>query len=152
MIAFFGLTFLASLVGSQFSKRAPKRPWYRLLRKAPQNPPPWVFGVVWPALYSLIARSGARAWKKRDKAALALWGLQLASNAAWSPIFFGAHKSRLALADLALTGASAAAYTARVAPKDRWAALMMAPYLGWLAFAGKLNADIVRRNPRFLAG
>ncbi|MBL8949901.1 MAG: tryptophan-rich sensory protein [Myxococcaceae bacterium] len=151
-LVFGVLVACASLIGAKVSRRAPKRPWYRALRKAPWNPPPKVFGIVWPVLYALMAVSGARAWKRRDRAAVALWGAQLGFNAAWSPLFFGAHRSRAALVDLGLTFASASAYTARVARTDKAAAVMMSPYLAWLAFAATLNGAIVAKNPRLLAG
>lgn len=118
---FAALTAAASLLGSR-SVRRPKT-WYRTLRKPKQTPPDWVFGVVWPVLYGLTAYSGYRMWKRRQmpgaKVALGLWGAQLAANAAWSPLFFGQHRSRAALADLGLNFASLAAYTAQAAKLDR---------------------------------
>jgi tryptophan-rich sensory protein len=151
-LLFSALTALASLAGANVSRRAPKKLWYRALRKPRQTPPDWVFGVVWPVLYGLIAWSGSRAAKKKDRASLALWSSQLVFNAAWSPLFFGAQKSRLALVDLGLTLATASAYTWRVAKTDRPAAIAMTPYLAWLTYAGTLNAEIVRKNPALLAG
>ncbi len=146
------LTGVAALVGAKASRRASNRLWYRALEKAPWTPPDRTFGIVWPLLYSAIAWSGARAWARRDKTALALWGTQLALNAAWSPLFFGAHRSRAALVDVGLTLAAASAYTWRVARSDGAAAAVMAPYLAWLGFAATLNGAVALRNPRLLAG
>ncbi|MBX3187654.1 MAG: tryptophan-rich sensory protein [Labilithrix sp.] len=155
-LATFGATTIAYLFSSHFAERRKGKLWYRLLRKPPQTPPSWLFKAIWPVLYGLTAYSGYRVWKKRHshdaKSALALWASQLAFNAAWTPLFFGRHRSRAALADLALNLATLIAYTARAARVDRLAALLMTPYLAWLAFAGTLNAGIVRRNPRLLAG
>lgn len=147
---FAALTTLASLPGSRVSRRTPRKLWYRLLRKPKQTPPDWVFGVVWPVLYGLIAWSGARTARRKDPAALALWSAQLVFNAAWSPLFFGARKARLALFDLGLTLGATAAYTWRVARSDSKAAWAMAPYLGWLSYAGTLNAGILRKNAPLL--
>lgn len=156
LAGFASLTLAALLVGSSASQRKSRKLWYRALRKPPQTPPDWVFGAVWPGLYSAIAYSGYRIWQKRSaadgKPALALWGTQLATNAAWSPLFFGKHRSRAALADLGVTLATATAYAAKAARVDRAAALLMLPYVGWLAYAGTLNLGIVRRNPKWLAG
>jgi tryptophan-rich sensory protein len=156
MGAFAGLTAAVSSLGARVAQRRTTKLWYRVLRKPRQTPPDWVFGAVWPGLYGLIAYSGYRAWKKREepgaKGALALWGLQLGLNAAWTPLFFGRQRSRAALVDLAATVASLTAYMARVARIDRPAAAVMTPYLAWLGFASTLNGGIVRRNPALLAG
>lgn len=150
------LTAAASAAGGSVTNRSSNKFWYRLLRKPPQTPPDWVFGVVWPVLYSMIAYSGYRAWQKRStpegKTALALWGAQLGFNAAWSPLFFGAHKARAALVDLGLTIITVAAYIGRIRRVDKVAAWTMAPYLGWLTFASTLNGGIIRRNPKLLSG
>jgi tryptophan-rich sensory protein len=153
---FSALTAGASLVGARVTNRRSAKGWYRLLRKPPQTPPDAVFGAVWPVLYGLTAYSGYRAWNRRKvpgaRLALGLWGAQLAANAAWTPLFFGRHRSRAALVDLGVNFATLAGYTARVARVDRTAAALMAPYLAWLAFAGSINLGVVRRNPRLLAG
>ena len=158
-IFFTSVTAAASLIGSSVMRRQrTAKAWYRGLRKPPQTPPDWVFGVVWPMLYSAIAYSGYRGWKNSERAGndrrkiVGLWGAQLAFNAAWTPLFFGQHRSRAALADLALNMATLAAYTKNVARVDKPAAWLMAPYLGWLAFASTINMGVVRRNPKWLAG
>lgn len=146
--AFGGAVAGAAAVGARASMQ-PKR-WYRLLRKAPLNPPDWVFGPVWTVLYGLIAWSGFRAFRRsqgrRRAKVLATWSGQLALNAAWSPLFFGRHRARSALVDIGALLAAIAVYTRTAARVDRAAAWMMAPYLGWVGFATYLNAEIVGRN------
>jgi tryptophan-rich sensory protein len=148
---FAGATALAAAVGRS-ATRAPRRPWYRLLSKPPGQPPAWVFAPVWAALYGLMSVSAYRVFRlppsPERRRALGLWWTQLALNAAWSPLFFGAHRPRAALADLVGITASGTAYVRAARDLDRPAAWMMAPYLGWLGFAGYLNASIVARNPR----
>ena len=61
-------------------------------------------------------------------------------------LFFGWHKPRAALADIGLMAGSIAGYMLVARRVDRRAAWLMAPYLAWVAFAGALNAGIVRRN------
>jgi tryptophan-rich sensory protein len=78
--------------------------------------------------------------------ALILWGVQLGFNALWSPLFFGQHRKRAALADIAALGVSLAAYTLVARKVDRGAAWLVAPYLAWVGYAGVLNEEIVRLN------
>lgn len=152
---FVALTAAAAIIGGRIASNPRKKVWYRALRKPTLTPPDALFGLVWPVLYTLSAYSGYRAWKHRGarggKATVALWGAQTVFNGAWTPLFFGQHRSRAALVDLALNFTSLAAYTARVAKVDRPAAWMMAPYLAWLLFAGRLNAGIISKNPAWLA-
>lgn len=151
-LAFGALSYGASAIGALVMKK--KGPadglWYRSLPKPPFQPPAWVFGPVWTALYGAIAYSGYRVWKapkspERTRA-LALWGTQLVLNGAWTPLFFGAHKPRLALADLLALDAAATAYTAAAAKVDKRAAAIVSPYLAWLAFATTLNGAIARKT------
>ena len=153
-IAFGALSYGASALGALTMRgRGSERSlWYRSLRKPAFQPPGWVFGPVWTALYGTIAYSGYRIWRAPKSPArtraLALWGTQLALNAAWTPLFFRAHRPRAALADLIALDAAAGAYTAAAAAVDPRAAKVVAPYLAWLGFATTLNGAIVVKNPR----
>jgi translocator protein len=149
LAAFTGLTLGAAAFG-RIETRTSSRVWYRTLRKPPFQPPSWVFGPVWSALYALIASSGYRVWKappsKSRNAALALWGTQLALNAAWAPLFFGARRKRAAFVDLLALLGAVTAYASVSRKVDKPAAAMVLPYLGWLGFAGLLNEELIRRN------
>jgi len=144
---FGGLAFGASALGRPVSK---PRVWYRSLFKSKATPPSWVFGPVWTALYSGIAYSGYRTWTKPDSPertrALRLWGLQMALNASWSPLFFGAHRPKTSAVVAGAMVPTIAAYALTARKVDRPAAALMIPYLGWSAFAAYLNAQIVRKN------
>ena len=152
-----GLFALATLVVARAGSRSvrPRSPWYRALAKPAGQPPPWVFGPVWATLYGLMSYSAYRVFQKSPSAernrALRLWWSQLALNGVWTPLFFGRHKGRLALADLAGTIVATGAYVTQARKVDAPSAWMMAPYLGWLGYAGYLNASLVRKNPRLLA-
>lgn len=153
-LAFGAATALAATVGASVNMRKRNKAWYHLLRKPSFTPPDRVFGLVWTPLYALSAYSGFRVWQAPDSkartTALALWGAQIAFNGAWSWIFFGKHRPRLALVDLAANYAALGGYTLAASKVDRPAAALMTPYLGWLSFAGALNAEIVR-TPQILA-
>ena len=148
-----GLCYGAAALGT-LTMRGRGRPggaWFRGLRKPAAQPPDRVFGPVWALLYATIAYSGWRVGKTPRGAArrraLTLWGTQLALNAAWTPLFFGARRPALALFDLVAVDTAAALYAAAAARVDRRAAGAFVPYLGWLGFATYLDASIVRRNP-----
>jgi translocator protein len=146
--ATLGAAALGALASPARSLRT--RAWFRHLRKPPFQPPDNVFGPVWGMLYPSIALSGYRTFRAPDsvdrRRALRWWGAQLGLNGLWSPLFFGAHKPIAALADSALLFGAASRYVRHARNVDRAAAWMLTPYLGWLAFATVLNAEIVRRN------
>lgn len=125
--------------------------WYRSLRKPPFQPPPTIFAPVWTVIYGTIAVSGYRVWAAPDhparRPALGFWATQMAANAAWTPVFFGARRPKAALAVLATQLAATLAYTAAAGKVDRPASALMAPYIAWTCFAGVLNEELVRRNP-----
>lgn len=123
--------------------------WYPSLVKPSFNPPNWVFGPVWTALYVMIAVAGARLVLSpvRDKEpALALYTAQLVLNAAWSWVFFygqaiGAGVTVILAMWLAILGTIVFGWT-----KDRLASLLLIPYLAWVSFAAVLNIAIWRLN------
>jgi benzodiazapine receptor len=149
--AAFGAAVAAVAIGgSQFTPTGSTGDWYDSLEKPSFTPPGYAFPIAWTTLYALMAISAYRVWQRGEgidrTRALTLWGTQLALNAAWSPTFFGARQPGLALLDLAALVIAVALYTRSASKIDAPAAWMMAPYLAWLAFAGVLNAEIVRRN------
>lgn len=149
LAGFGALNAAAALSGLRYSVRGL---WYRTLRKPSFQPPAFVFGPVWTILYALDAYSGWRVFRRRGipggRRALALYGLQLGLNAAWSWLFFGRHRVRLALADILALDAALAAYLLAARRVDRRAAWAVAPYLAWTGFATALNARITMLNPR----
>lgn len=148
-LAFGALTFGAAALGGSMSRPGPKL-WYRTLRKSKVNPPPWVFGPVWSALYTAIAVSGYRVWSEPESPtrtrALRLWALQLGLNASWAPLFFGRRQPVASAAVVVAMVPTIAAYAATARRVDRTAAALMLPYVGWSAFAAYLNIEILRKN------
>lgn len=142
-----GVTGAAALLGARVSKPGL---WYRRLRKPAGTPPPALFGPVWTVLYTAMAVSAFRVWRNQNatgrRKALALWGLQLGLNAAWSPVFFGAHKPRAALGVITAMLPAIATYAWTARRVDRWAGRLMLPYMGWTGYATYLNAGIARNN------
>ena len=112
-----------------------------------------MFPLVWTALYLMMAVSLWLLWDRAAdtagrRTALAFFLLQLALNAAWSPVFFRLHRPAAALAIIVLlAGALTATILAawRAQPAAAW---LLIPYLAWVLYATTLNAGIVALNPR----
>ena len=149
-IALSAATAGAAVLGSLATRKSVRSAWYRFLRKPSFQPPRKAFGPVWTALYALMAASAYRVWRAPSSPArtraLALWGTQLALNAGWSWIFFGARKPAASLVELTAMFGTIAAYANEARKVDPLAAWLIAPYLGWTGFAGLLNEEIVRLN------
>jgi len=132
----------------------PASPWYRSLRKPAWQPPPRAFGLVWTPLYVDIAVTSARALdalesagrQQQRRAYTTALATNLVLNAGWNAVFFRAHRPRLAAAECAVLTVSAADLVRRTAAVDRPAALALAPYPAWCAFATALTVGIARRN------
>lgn len=107
------------------------------------------FRAVWTLLYILIAVSGWRVWRKigfTDIRAFAMYGIQLTLNLMWSLLFFGLNAVGAAFLELVLLWLAIAATLVLFLKYDRIAALLFAPYLAWVSFAGLLNVSIWMLN------
>lgn len=114
--------------------------WY-LSVKPSLAPPSWVFAVVWNVLYFLIALSLFFVWnkKKRRKEIIGWYGSNLIFNFLWSIIYFGYHRTGLALFDLFLVWATIIGMMLVSYKLDRRAFYLLIPYLLWVSFAAILN-------------
>lgn len=143
-------------LGSIATARGLKTSWYRRLRKPGFQPPPEVFPIAWTALYADIAVTSAlaeahltatgEAQRARDfRAALAT---NLALNAGWSWVFFGAKQSLPGTVTAAALAASSADLARRAGQAKPVHGLLLAPYAAWCAFATVLTGAIWWRNRR----
>ena len=116
---------------------------YDALEQPPFAPPSWVFGPVWTVLYAMIAVAGWLAWRRTgwDRATTA-WAVQLALNAAWTPLFFGAGRYGLALVEVVVLLAAVLVTVVLVGRRHAVAGWLLVPYAAWTAFATALNAGI----------
>ncbi|MGI5268019.1 TspO/MBR family protein [Nonomuraea sp. CA-218870] len=120
---------------------------YLSLQRPAWAPPQWLFGPVWTVLYILIAVAGWLTWTARGwSPAMTLYAIQLVLNAAWTPLFFAAGWYGVAFAELCLLWVTIAATMAAMWRIRRPAALLMAPYLLWVTYAGALNFAIWQLN------
>jgi len=125
--------------------------WYASLKKPSWNPPGWIFGPVWSALYAMMSVAAWLVWKRGgfvvQRRPLALFLAQLVLNAAWTPLFFGLHRAGIAFAEIVLLWLAIATTLTAFRPVSRVAAWLLAPYLAWVSFAVALNFTLWRLNP-----
>lgn len=127
-------------------------PWYQDLRKPSWQPPDWLFGPAWTAIYALIVLSATSAWMAaRDRAQrtriVLLFGLNALLNVGWSALFFQLRRPDWALWESVLLWLSVLGLMLAVRPISRTAMWLLVPYLGWISFATGLNLAVVRLNP-----
>src|SRR5271157_2807464 len=94
----------ASITG-QLATYTNLSPWYSGLTKPSFNPPNWIFAPVWTALYVMMAFALWRILRmsqasRTRRVALSLFFIQLALNAAWSWMFFGARNPLLGMINI----------------------------------------------------
>lgn len=146
----WGIASVPVILGLGVSAVTPmNQPWYASLDKAPWNPPSWVFGPVWTFLYILMGLAARKIFLARPTPPLWVWGLfglQLALNIAWSPVFFGAKNPRAAWQILVLLVGAALATTIAFWRIDASAGAFLVPYMVWLLLALSLNTYIIKNN------
>ena len=145
------ITWMVSLclVGGLMTPRAD---WYARLRKPAWQPPGWAFGPGWTIILGLAAWAAVRAWDAGDAAqrrdVLILFGVNGLFHLLWSPLFFKLQRPDWALIEVPFLWASVLAMVIGLWPIDSLAALLILPYLAWVAFAASLNWKVVDLNPR----
>ena len=124
--------------------------WYAGLAKPSWTPPSWLFGPVWTILYGMMAVAVWLIYLQRRRrpiaASIVLFAVQLTFNAAWSPLFFGLHRSGIAFADIVLLWLALAVTVGLFVRRHVVAGLLLVPYLLWVSFAAALNLAIWRLN------
>jgi translocator protein len=121
--------------------------WYMSLVKPSFNPPNWIFGPVWTALYIMIGIAGWRVYlRDRSSLAMKIWWVALALNFIWSPVFFGAQLLGLALIIILMLLAAILAFIVSARAIDGTASLLFAPYAAWVGFASTLNGALYLLN------
>lgn len=140
----FGACAAAATTGALFQPGD----WYASLKKPPWTPPNWVFPVTWTVLYICISVAGARvAVLDGNGVAMAFWGLQIALNTLWTPVFFGLRRLRTGMVVIVLLRLAVAGFLTSALQLDAIAGLLFAPYLLWVSIAAALNFSVLKRNP-----
>lgn len=147
----FSIAFaqVAGIVGSIFTSNSIST-WYQTITKPAINPPSWLFAPVWTTLYTLMGISAFLVWQKRGLkiARVGLWVylIQLILNSVWSFLFFGAKNPGLAFVEIIILLIFIIINTILFWRVNKWAGILMLPYIAWVSFASYLNYQIWMLN------
>jgi len=136
------LVLVTSIIGSIANINITSDSWYDELIKSSLNPPGFVFGIVWPILYLLMAIVSFQASEKIWK----LFILQLILNAAWSWIFFYCQAPIIALLDIVFLIVINLKILSQLRSLSTLLFSLYLPCLLWLFFAAFLNISIIYLN------
>lgn len=117
--------------------------WYLALEQPWWQPPPWVFGLIWPYNFLMLIVVGIavslRASPPRVTALLVILAVTVALAIAWAYLFYVPHE--LTWAAVCLTGA--AVLTLPIVGiafgQALWMGLVLLPYQVWLFLATSLS-------------
>lgn len=139
-------TFSSFIAGAGFPN-----PWFDQLRKPAFMPPFWTLPMVWGGIYILLGIAWAmilsipptiqRFW------ALLVFHCALGLTFFQPLVMFALHDmslGKLFAASMLLLGLAASLLFFRLRVP---AAVLLLPYVGWVAFAATLNASLERMNP-----
>ena len=144
---------LSLIVGGLGGAATEIGPWYFQLQKPSWQPPDWLFGPAWTTIYVLTSIAGVKAWRRADEVQrryfMGALLLNLVLNLLWSLIFFTSQRPDIALIEVVPLWLSILLMVLLVRSYSPISALLMLPYLGWVAFAAYLNWTIVTLNAPF---
>ncbi len=144
----------AVLVGALGGLMTDIGPWYQALDKPDWQPPDWLFGPVWTAIYALTAAAAVLSWRASSTVIsrqnlLILFLMNATLNVVWSLLFFRLRRPDWALFEVVFLWVSIIALILACRRRNVRAAWLLAPYLAWVTFAAFLNYTIVSLNRPF---
>lgn len=150
LVISLALPQVAGLTGALFTETG-EGSWYRTIQRPEWNPPGWVFGPVWTALYILMGIAFYIVWKssadeKIKRPAMVFWVLQLVFNLCWTLIFFYAHEIGYAFAEIVVLWLLILITIFLFARISKLAAWLLVPYISWVSFAAMLTYTIWQLN------
>jgi benzodiazapine receptor len=143
LVVSIGLPLAIGAIAGLFTAKAVPE-WYASLNQPSFNPPNWVFGPVWTALYILMGISLFLVWKldssPERNLAMLVFMVQLILNFGWSFLFFYFKMIGFALFEIILLWGSIVFMLLLFYKIKPMAAYINIPYLLWVTFATVLNA------------
>lgn len=143
------LIVLLGFLGGQLG--SPDTLWFQSLTKPSIFPPPAAFGIVWTILYVMVGLSVAlvaSAWGAHGRGiAIIAFAIHFVGNLSWTLVFFGMQNMTAGLGVLVYTTLTLLVVIVLFARVRKSAALLLVPYLAWVAFASVLNWQFMVENP-----
>ncbi len=141
------LPVVAASVLGQIATFPNLAPWYAGLAKPFYNPPNWIFGPMWTALFGLMAYAVWRilstpAGTPGRGRALTVFFVMLVLNAAWSWMFFYLHSPMLGLVNIIPQWLVILTTIFAFRRVDALAAWCLVPLAVWVGFASAVNAGV----------
>ena len=148
LFLFFILNFGALALGSYLMGEGPMGSWYTHLNKAPWTPPGWVFGAAWTLVMVCLSifMNKALQFEALRTGILWIYGIQLALNILWNPLFFNLHWTGLALIEIITLVFVVGFMALKAKPYLPQATWLLTPYVAWLCIAITLNAYALQNN------
>ena len=128
---------------------------YDTIAKPALSPPPYVFGIVWPILYTLMAIGAGLVYTtecvtskctERKQSAILLYVVQLIVNGIWPILFFRFELFTLAFLCIVVLWLLILKMVYDFYKINKVAGYLIVPYLLWVTFATYLNLMIARLN------
>lgn len=150
LLAIVFATFLITLPAG-FVSRAALDPWYFNLIKPAFNPPNWIFGPVWTALYAMMSVAVWLAYKKSNYSnkILIVYFIHLLINASWSYVFFYYKQIFLASFVISIIIFFILYLMIIYSKYSKPSVVLMLPYFAWSTFALYLNSTIYILNSSY---
>lgn len=125
--------------------------WYKNLNKSPYTPPSWVFGIVWPILYTTLFISFISFNMQISGKFLRILGvssfiIQLVFNFLWPIVFFREHNIKDSLSCLMVILFFTSIYLIICVFNAKLTFFITLPYFLWCLYAFYLNLYIVKHN------
>lgn len=136
------ITFLIAWIGG-LSTIYSDWTWYESLNKPFFNPPNYLFGIVWPILYVLMAVVSFLQAQNIFK----LYLMQIMLNGLWSWLFFVFQSTAFAFLDIVLLIFLNILLLKKLRENQAWISVFLyVPYVLWICFASVLNLSIIILN------
>ena len=136
------ITFIIAWLGG-LSTQYTDWSWYETLNKPFFNPPNFIFGIVWPILYVLMAIVSYLNAQNIFK----LYLMQIVLNGLWSWLFFVFNSTAFAFLDIVLLIFLNVLIVKQLRASKAWlSVLLYIPYVIWICFASLLNLAIIVLN------